>query len=42
MREKVFEVYDKIPRGADVDLSNQLKDLINKIDNKERKEEKNE
>lgn len=42
MRDKVFEVYDKIPRGADVDLSNQLRNLINKIDNKERKEEKDE
>ena len=42
MRDKVFEVYDKIPRGADVDLSNQLRDLINNIENKEEKEENNE
>lgn len=42
MRDKVFEVYDKIPRGADVDLSNQLRNLINKIDINDGKEEKNE
>lgn len=42
MREKVFEVYDKIPRGADVSLSNQLRNLINNINKDSRKEENNE
>ncbi len=41
MRDKVFEVYDKIPQGADVSLSNQLRSLINSINNEDRKEEKN-
>ncbi|MBQ3393934.1 MAG: histidine phosphatase family protein, partial [Oscillospiraceae bacterium] len=42
MRDKMFEVYDKIPRGADVSLSRQIRDLINDINNDGRKEEKNE
>ena len=42
MRDKMFEVYDKIPRGADVSLSRQLRDLINNINNDIRREEKNE
>lgn len=31
MREKMFEVYDKIPQGADVTLNNELKELLNKL-----------
>ncbi|MDO4199406.1 MAG: histidine phosphatase family protein [Clostridia bacterium] len=42
MRDKVFEVYDKIPRGADVSLSRQIRNLIDNINNDIGKEEKNE
>lgn len=35
MREKVFEVYDKVPRGADVALSGKFKDLIENLKEKE-------
>ena len=42
MRDKIFEVYDRIPQGADVTLSKEIQDLISNIKNKEREEEKNE
>lgn len=42
MRDKIFEVYDRIPQGADVTLSRELKDLVDSINNKESEEEKNE
>ncbi len=31
MREKLFEVYDKVPLGADVTLSGKLKDIIDNL-----------
>lgn len=35
MRDKIFEVYGKVPQGVDVTLNKELKDLINSISGKE-------
>lgn len=42
MRDKIFEVYNRIPQGADVTLSKEIQDLINNVNSKESGEEKNE